>query len=81
MQLMDLPDFDPFDPSSMEALWHSLVNAREMGLMAMANRIDELSDADVESIERVVNTPPSVVEYVRNRREVRSLAGALSLNF
>lgn len=59
--LIDLPrDFDPFDPSSMEGTLASLVNAREMGLMAMAHRIDELSDADVEAIERVVNAPPAL---------------------
>ena len=72
-RLDDLPEqIDPSDPQSMEHIIAAVAHAREAGLIALAMRIDDLTDEDVLAIDRLVSSPLDALRYTQNRRELQA---------
>jgi hypothetical protein len=81
-QLDELPGhIDSRDQMSMEGVLAALVRAREIGLVALSQRIGELTDADIEAIESVISSPPDPLCYVQNEHELGAWRELLSLAF
>jgi hypothetical protein len=82
LQLDNLPEaVDPADPLSMEHTLAAVVNARQMGLVSVSMRVGDLTNADIDAIERVLNSTPDMLSYVQNRRELAAWQALQSVVF
>jgi hypothetical protein len=73
--------FGPNDSMSLEDTLRALVEARRAGVLHLSMRIDELTDPDIEAIERVVNSALDPLRYERNQRELDAWRAVLSIAF
>ncbi len=68
--LSDLGNED--EPMSMELTMAQVMKARQMGLLYLSMRIDDLTGADIEAIDRIINSTPEPLAYVQNGQELNA---------